>query len=65
MTGFDYEVEKLQERRYEERISRLNGELAFGLKTRTREQTLEALRAALFLPSAVFEAFPEKQPANA
>ncbi len=65
MTKFDYEVEKVQERRYQERILRLNGELAFGLKTRTREQTLEALRTALFLPSRVFDAFAEKQPANA
>ncbi len=65
MTKFDYEMEKIQQRRYEERILRLNQELAFSVQNRTRSEALSALRASLILPSRVFDAFAEKQPANA
>ncbi len=65
MTKFDYAVEKIQKRRYDEQIAKLNEELAFGLKTRTREEAFCVLKSALIAPSRVFDCFGEKQPANA
>ena len=47
MTKFDVYVEKMSERRYQERIASLNEQLSIGVKTRSREETMAELDGVL------------------
>ncbi len=53
MTKFDYEVQKIEERRYAERLERLNGELSESLKRKTTGEVFGELLGALFSRSYV------------
>ncbi|MBQ4270049.1 MAG: hypothetical protein IJB97_10435 [Clostridia bacterium] len=47
MTKFDVYVEKISERRYQEKIASLNEQLSIGVKTRSREETMAELDGVL------------------
>ena len=53
MTKFDYEVQKMEERRYEECLERLNGELLESLRRKTSSEVFGELLGALFSRSCV------------
>jgi hypothetical protein len=53
MTKFDYEVEKIEERRRAERLERLNGELLKSLRRKTENEVFVDLLGALFSRSYV------------